>query len=91
MDATVRFKSKPVEHQHFVDGRLVTGLGVRVPEIAYSHFTDPTCTMAKIGVKWANGDVRKRTGGWVMLDHDYPGITVDASGFLAVVTIDVTR
>ena len=96
--ATVSFKAKP-ETIHNADGS-VSFQRVKVPALSRKH-----CDMAafrdhpKLGV-YANSDLfdsalrRSLTplgiGAYIRLDRIPPGVAIDASGFLASVTIDIS-
>jgi hypothetical protein len=96
MSATISFKAK-VETLQYVDG-TVASVRIKVPELARKH-----CNMAafrshpKYG-SYANSDLfpamlarikRERLGEFIKLDAIPEGVSVDTSGFLAVVTFSV--
>ncbi len=94
--ATIEFRAK-VEKLSYADGQFAYSR-VKVPKLGRQH-----CNMAefrchpKYGA-WANSDMfpsvlRRRAndlgiGDYIKLDNIPAGVTVDTSGFLAVVTIE---
>jgi hypothetical protein len=94
----ITFKAKPVELFN-PDGELVTHM-VKIPELTRSHCN---AAAFRTHPRWrglANSDllpaVLRRLRGaafgrhteWLRFDQVPPGVTVDSSGFLAVVSID---
>lgn len=93
--ATITFRAK-VEHIHWMDGTIQHI--IRVPKLTRHH-----CDMTgfrnhpKYGM-YANSDLfpgmlakirEGMTGGIIDITHIPEGVTVDAAGFLATVTMDV--
>lgn len=95
--ATITFRAKP-ETIHNVDGS-VAYVRIKVPMLTRNHCDMHAFrTHSKFG-NYANSDLfpsmlakikREVLGDYIRMDYTLPsGVTVDTSGFLALVTIEV--
>lgn len=95
--ATIRYRTKPMPVEYPEGGHAFTQ--INVPQLTRSHCDMNAFRKHPRYRSYANSDlfpsmlarIRKQVAphGWFKLEDPPAGVTVDASGFLAVVTIEV--
>ena len=95
--ATIKFRTKPMPVEYPEGGHAYTL--IRVPQLTRSHCDMAAFRRHRRYGSFANSDlfpgilarIRKRVAphGWFKVEDPPAGVTVDASGILAVVTIEI--